>query len=132
MGGQDNLQVVQGVYAAFGRGDLPAVLGALSDVVEWRVTGASEVPFVGTSCGPEEVAQFFTKLSQTVEFELFDPHEYFVSADKVVVLGRERGRVKSTGRYYESDWAMVFTIHQGKVARFCSYDDGGILDALRG
>jgi ketosteroid isomerase-like protein len=30
-----NLESVQAVYEAFGRGDVPAILGALADDVEW-------------------------------------------------------------------------------------------------
>lgn len=33
------LEIVQGVYAAFGKGDIPALLGALADDIEWTFPG---------------------------------------------------------------------------------------------
>ena len=35
----DPLSVVQNVYAAFGRGDIPALLDALAPDVRWEVVG---------------------------------------------------------------------------------------------
>ena len=35
----DPLTLVQNAYAAFGRGDIPALLQLLSDDVEWRFVG---------------------------------------------------------------------------------------------
>lgn len=45
MSEQSNEDVVRGVYEAFGRGDLPGVLGRLTDDVEWS---PSSIPFAGT------------------------------------------------------------------------------------
>ncbi len=43
--------------------------------------------------------------------------------DTVVVLGREQSRVKPTDRTCEVDWAMVFTLRDGLIARFREYHD---------
>jgi ketosteroid isomerase-like protein len=32
---EQNVEFVKGVYAAFDRGDVPAVLGAFADDIEW-------------------------------------------------------------------------------------------------
>ena len=40
-----------------------------------------------------------------------------------MVLGHERQRVKATGLTVENDFAMVFTIRDGKIARFRNYED---------
>ena len=50
-------------------------------------------------------------------------HDYIAQGDKVVVLGHERQRVKATGLTVENDFAMVFTIRDGKIARFRNYED---------
>lgn len=34
--GDQSVDVVRGVYEAFGRGDVPAVLGAMADDIEWH------------------------------------------------------------------------------------------------
>ena len=120
---QANLQTVQQIYAAFGRGDIQAVLSALSDDVEWTVTGPAEVSYAGSRRGRSEVAQFFVLLSQGVEIQRFTPREFIAHGDTVVVLGDETMRIKATGKLAENPWVMVFTLREGRVVRFREYDD---------
>ena len=56
----------------------------------------------------------------------------FTAADHgVVVEGRNRNEARSTGRPYEHQWVMVFTITDGRIARFRPYyDPAGITRAL--
>ena len=134
MSEQENLQLVQQVYAAFGRGDIPAVLNALSDNVEWREPGPPDVlPWAGTRRGREQVAQFFAVIAETIEFKQFEPQEFIAQGDKVVVLVHQQVRVKSTGRAFEQDTAQVFTLREGKVTKFHIYEDtAAIVAAFRG
>ena len=48
MSEQTNVEVVHQAYAAFGRGDIPAVLSALTDDVEWTLQGPPVIPWAGT------------------------------------------------------------------------------------
>ena len=123
MSEQENVQVVQAMYAAFKRGDVPAVLDRLAEDIEWRIAGPSELPYAGLHRGRDEVAKFFETFAQASEFEVFEPQEYFSRGDKVVVLGHERQRVKATGRVVETEWAMVFTLRAGTIARFHNFVD---------
>jgi len=123
MSEQDNERVVQEMYAAFGRGDVPGVLDTLADDIEWRIAGPSELPFAGVHRGRDEVAKFFETFGRASEFEVFEPREYFSRGDKVVVLGHERQRVKATGQVVETEWAMVFTLSAGKIAWFHNFVD---------
>ena len=121
---QENLQVVQSVYAAFARGDIPAVVNALTDDVEWFLPGPTEIiPFAGFRRGREQVLQFFAVLDATLEFEQFEPREFIAQSDKVVVLGRSRDRMKSTNRVIENEWAAVFALRDGKIAGYRVYED---------
>jgi ketosteroid isomerase-like protein len=111
------------MFGAFGRGDLQRVLNLLTDDVEWRLAGPTQVTYAGIHRGRQTVADFFKLIGQTTEFEQFEPQEYIAQGDKVVVLGHERQRVKTTGEVGENDWAMVFTVRDGKIARFRNYED---------
>ncbi|MBI2885234.1 MAG: nuclear transport factor 2 family protein [Candidatus Omnitrophica bacterium] len=118
-----NVQIVQQIYAAFGRGDIPSVLAALSDDIEWQVTGPAEVAYAGARRGRPQVLEFFTALGQTVDVERFEPQQFIAQEDTVVVLGVERLKIKATGRAAENSWVMVFTLREGRVVRFREYDD---------
>jgi ketosteroid isomerase-like protein len=123
MSEQDNERVVREMYAALARGDVPGVLDRLAEDIEWKIAGPSELPYAGLHRGRDEVARFFETFGRAAEFEVFEPQEYFARGDKVVVLGRERQRVKATGRVVETEWAMVFTVSGGKIARFHNFVD---------
>ncbi len=133
MNEQANTQVVKDTYAAFGRGDIQSILDVLSDDVEWEaVIGAgSRIPVGGLRRGRNEVATFFQTLGETLEFPTFEPREFIAQGDKVVALGHYHGAVKGTGRSFETEWAMVFTLKNGKIARFREYTDSyGIVAAF--
>jgi ketosteroid isomerase-like protein len=124
---QENVQVVQQMYAAFGQGNLPAVLETLAEDVDWQSpvtrTEPSEISWAQPRRGREQVGQYFGELLENVEPEQLEPLEFTVQGDRVVVEGRNRGRVRSTNRPYEHDWVMVFTLREGKIARFRHYYD---------
>jgi ketosteroid isomerase-like protein len=133
MSAQENVRVVQEMFAAFGRGDVAGVLDRLSDDIEWRIAGPSELPYAGIHRGRNEVARFFETFGRVAEFEVFEPQEYFAKEDKVVVLGHERQRVKTTGQVVETEWAMVFVVREGRITRFHNYvDTHAVATAHRG
>lgn len=124
MSEQENVQVVQQAFAAFGKGDIPAVLKTLANNVRWRAFGPSKIlPWAGTYHGLEGAGQFFTALGGTVEFQQFEPREFIAQGDRVVVLGHSRLLVRANGREVEPDWVMVFTVQDGKISDYQYLDD---------
>ena len=131
MSDQTNVAVLQQGYEAFGRGDIPAVLELLTDDVEWTMQGPSVIPYAGTFRGREGVAEFFSLLDETIEFEQFEPRKFIGQGDTVVVLGYERDVVKVTGRGFEEEWAHVYTLRDGKIATGLFLEDtAALVDAL--
>lgn len=118
-----NVDVVQRTYEAVGRGDIPAFLDLLTDDVEWTLQGPSVIPFAGTRRGREGVAEFFSLVGETLEFEQFEPREFVAQGDTVVVLGFERNLIKPTGRTFEQEWAHVYTLRDGKIAKVRCFED---------
>ena len=118
-----NLDVVKRFYGAFGRGDIPTALGLLADDVEWTFQAPSVIPFAGTRRGREGVAQFFSLVGETLEFQQFEPREFVGQGDTVVVLGYERNLIKPTGRTFEQEWAHVYTLRDGKIAKHRGVED---------
>jgi ketosteroid isomerase-like protein len=124
MAEQENVQIVQEAYAAFKRGEVPAVLNAFADNIDWFTPGPPElIPYAGRRRGREQVAQFFAALDQAEAVERFEPQEFIAKGDKVIALGKYGGRIKSSGKRYETDWAHVFALRQGKIVSFREYTD---------
>jgi ketosteroid isomerase-like protein len=126
-----NTKVVQDAYAAFGRGDIPALLGHMTDDILWQpVIGTSkQVPFSGERKGKAGVAEFFQQVAETEDFQLFEPREFIAQGNTVVALGHYRAVTKTTGKSFDSPFAMVFTLRDGKVASFREFTDSAGVNA---
>lgn len=129
MNHRSNVDVVQRTYEAVGRGDVPAVLDLLTDDVDWTLQGPPSIPFAGTRHGRDGVAEFFTLVGQNLQFEVFEPYVFVDQDDTVVALGRERSQSTSTGRIVVQEWAHVYTLRDGKIARFQAFEDTAALAA---
>ena len=124
----ESQRVVQEAYANFKRGDIPGLLNMMAADVDWYLPGSPDVvPFAGRRRGREQVGQFFSKLNELQETEQFEPREFIVQDDKVVALGNYRWRIRSSGRNYESEFAHVFTVRDGKIAKFHEFYDTAVV-----
>ena len=50
-----NKEIVEGIYASFAIGDVPAVLGVMADDIQW--VEADGFPLAGTYVGPQAVLE---------------------------------------------------------------------------
>lgn len=123
MGEQENIELVMRVYDTFLRGDMPALMDMFADDIEWQLDHSDAVPFAGLRRGKEEVAEFFQLVNENQHPLQFEPREFVAQEDKVVALGHYVWSVKPTDRTYESDFAEVFRIRDGKIVRFREYMD---------
>jgi uncharacterized protein len=126
----ENTKVVQDAYAAFGRGDVQGILDRLDDGIVWKgVYGAGpHVPTSGERRGKAQVGEFFKQVAQNVNFSRFEPKEFIATADKVVALGHYTATTP-VGKTFDSDFAMVFTVRNGKVTEFQEFTDSAAVDA---
>lgn len=126
----DPLTNVHAMYAAFGRGDLKAILDRLDPSVAWiSSTTAEVVPWCGIHAGASGVASFFEALGGNLDFEAFEPRAFHEAGDTIVVLGRTLARVKKTGKTFDSEWAHVFSFGDGKLLRFQEFYDTAAIAA---
>ena len=132
MSERENTELVQRIYGSFRDGDIPAMLDSLSEDVQWVTAEIEGVPTGGTWRGREQVGRFFETLSDGQEARQLELREYVAQDDMVVALGHYAWHVKATGKVWESDFAHVLSVRDGKVTRFQEYTDtAAIRDALR-
>ena len=118
MNEQQNLEIVQAVYAAFDRGDVERILAQLDPDVSWRTPGAPDLPTGGLRHGIPAVREFFPLLLNTFDLAEFQPHDFLAAGDKVVVLGTSREGPKGSGRLVDFRWVHVFTFRNGRIVAF--------------
>lgn len=117
----NNVQTVQSIYAAFGRGDIPAILAHLAENIEWEYGMSNAgVPWLQPIRGRENAPKFFESLT-ALEFQKFQPKVFLESGNVVVALIDLAVVVKATGRSIsEEDEAHIWHFDsEGRVTRFC-------------
>ena len=118
-----HLLTVQGLYAAFGRGDVAALIAVISPDVEW---GEPENPFnpaAGTRHGHAGFMEWLTIGKRSEEILALEPREWLTNSDSVAVVGHMKCLAKETGRVYESDFVHMVTFKDGKITRFQEFFD---------
>ena len=87
MSEQANVRTVEAIYAAFGRGDLGAVLTTLDEDVAWRHPRPDDIPWGGERHGRDAVAEFFIATNRYLEVEEFTPEQFVARDNQVIVFG---------------------------------------------
>lgn len=117
----EQVSVVNRIYAAFGIGDVPTILDYMAPEVDWEYGWtASPVPWLQPGRGPAHVGSFFQSLTEHLEFESFEVNHVLPGDGVVVALVSLRANVRSTGRtIVETDEAQIWHFDdQGRVVRF--------------
>jgi len=115
-----NLQTIQNIYEAFGRGDIPAILSRLQEDVEWDYGLVDAgVPWLKPRKGIDKVTKFFESMS-AFELRKFQPKTFFENGNTVVALIDVDLVVKATNQsIHEEDEVHIWQFNdQGKITRF--------------
>jgi ketosteroid isomerase-like protein len=116
-----NAAIVNSAYEAFGVGDIPTVIGLLTDDVAW--TSPATLPQGGTFTGPGGVLQFFQRVGAAWSSLHLDIESVDEIGDSHVV-GIVRGAGELTGGAPSGYGAVhVFAIRDDKIASFREFTD---------
>ncbi len=125
-----NISLVQNAYAAFGRGDLPAILDVMAPDVTIGIVGRKEdAPFLGMHHGKAGAAEFFRQLGEAQEIHSFEPLRFLAAEEKVFIWGHYGWTMRGSGVSKDSEWLHVLTIRDGKLASWCGHNDTAMLAA---
>jgi uncharacterized protein len=126
---QDNVDVVQGAWDAFGRGDIDAVVEAIAPSAETRLP--ESLPWGGTYAGPDGFRDFLIKLGDSWDQFSATPQKVLGADDNhVVVLAKTKGRTKA-GATIEGKTIWIYQLRDGKIADAESFGDTAqLLEAL--
>ena len=130
----DNVSLVRNLYDAFGRGDIPAVLGAMSPDVHWHQAESNPyMPGGEAWVGPDAVLKnLFIRLGTEWDGFTVHPKSFHDAGGSVIVEARYSGKYKATGRNMDTQVCHVFGVRDGKVTRFQQYVDTAKLQKVMG
>jgi uncharacterized protein len=127
---EQDVQSLQRIYYAFSRWDVEEFVSDLAHDIEWRLPDA--LPWGGTRHGHDGVRAFASVSQDHVEGRWADPDDFLDAGDRMVVLGRMRGRARASGEEYEVEFAHVWTLTDGVASRLHAYFDTAPILAVLG
>ena len=121
----DNVSLLKNLYDAFGRGDIPAVLGVMSTDIRWYQAENNPYRPSGEAwVGPDAVMNnLFMKLGAEWDGFAVHPTSFHSAGGSVIVEARYSGTYKPTGKSMNAQVCHVWDVKDGKVTRFQQYVD---------
>jgi uncharacterized protein len=126
---QDNVDVIQTAWDAFGRGDIDKATSVADPSAEF--VAPDSLPWGGTYHGPEGFAELLAAVVGNFDkFEAKPEKVLGADDDHVVVVARLTGRTKA-GQDVENEVVWLYKMRNGQVVRGDAFTDTARLrDAL--
>lgn len=122
------IEVVEAAYAAYGRRDLAAIAALYHP--ECELYQSELLPWGGSYKGHAGLQVFFERLTGAIDTQIVDEN-LFEAGDRVVSIGRTRGRALATGATFELPAVHIYTVKDGTIRRYDAFvDTPGMLHAI--
>ena len=122
-----NTEIVQDLYAAFRRGDIPAILAQLDENVSWEAEGPAQLLHAGIRKGPKEVVGFFEGLAKEHAEPELTITDVLSTGDAVATFGRYGGVMRTSGKRFSVPIGHLWKLRNGKVVRYVGLVDNATL-----
>jgi len=128
------VELIAGMYEAFGRGDVPAVVGSMDPGIQWHeAEGNPYRPSGEPWIGPDAIVNnLFAKLAEEWDGFTVHPGTFHDAGDVVTVEARYTGTYKATGKPLDAQVCHVWTIRDGKAMKFQQYVDTAKMQEVMG
>lgn len=129
MSEQQNLQTVESIYDAFGRGDVEAILGCLADDVDWATdTDSTGAPWYGVRRDKDGVARFFSDLADAIDVSEFALDSIAAAGEDVHAVLRFGFSAQESGRRAMMHLHHFWRFRDGKVVYYRGSEDTAITE----
>ncbi|UXA18968.1 nuclear transport factor 2 family protein [Mycobacterium sp. SMC-4] len=113
-----NIEATKAIYAAVPAGDLNTALRHLDPDVRITYYGTAMIPYAGDYHGITEAMTFFAKVGQAISIVEMEPWKFIAQGDDLAVWGRQRFRRLDTGYEWQSEFAHIITLRDGRWLYF--------------
>jgi ketosteroid isomerase-like protein len=121
---QENINVINRIYEAFGQRDFAAVLELFGPTIEWIAAVNSPLADRSPYRGLDEIRDIvFMRIATGFDSLTVRVDEIFGAGDKVVALGFYHGVRKANGKRFQAQLAHIWTLADGKAVKFQQYVD---------
>ena len=113
---------VRRMFAAFGAGDLDALVETVHPDSRWTYYGANPRLAAATFVGRAAVRRFFERILERLAITAFDADQFVAEGDTVVIFGGEAGTVRATGQPFRNAWAQKYVVRDGLIVEMAEYN----------
>jgi uncharacterized protein len=113
-----NIAATQAIYAAIPAGDLDTAMALLDPQIRITYYGTEAIPYAGDYRGIEQAVTFFTTVGTAIEIVEMQAWKFIAQGDDLATWGRQRFRRLETGHEWESEFAHIITLRDGRWLHF--------------
>ncbi|CAM3314357.1 nuclear transport factor 2 family protein [Mycobacterium frederiksbergense] len=113
-----NIEATKAIYAAVPAGDLQAALDLMDPDVRITYYGVDAIPYAGDYRGIDEAVEFFTAVGENIAITEMQAWKFIAQGDDLAAWGRQRFRRLATGFEWESEFAHIITLRDGRWLYF--------------
>lgn len=126
----NHIEIVAALYDAFARRDWTDILQFTHPQIS--ISQTEQLPWGGRFEGASGLQLFYSQLLAHIDSHV-EVEEYTEAGDRVVVIGRTRGRVNANGAEFDVRAVHIWTLQDSLAIGFESYiDTPKMLAALQG
>lgn len=131
MQAERNLAVVRHILDEFARTrDTQPLFDAMADDAVFELAIPRELPLARVHRGKDGLRAYFERAREVMELLETHVHDYLANDARVVVIGHERYRARSTGTVYSTDWVLLFKFVEDRIVHMHSFEDlTGLVEA---
>ena len=131
VGADDNIQTIEAVYEAFGRGDVASILDSVTDDVDWATdTASTAAPWFGPHHGKAGVTDFFQAFGSTMTVQQFEPVSFASNDTEVHTIVKFKSTRTANGRTAAMNLHHWFQFRDGKIANYRGTEDTTQTEAI--
>jgi ketosteroid isomerase-like protein len=124
---EDEIQLMREIYSHLQDWNAEALGSLVAHDIEWHIP--ESLPWGGIHHGPDGFEVIAELVQEHVEGPWADPDDFLDAGDRIVVLGRVRGRARATGIEYESPFVHIWGMSDGVPSSLRAYFDTATINA---
>ncbi|MGQ0845612.1 MAG: nuclear transport factor 2 family protein, partial [Sporichthyaceae bacterium] len=111
------------------RGDAETVFANLDPDIRIVYYGDEHGPYAGEFEGFDGATKFLTAVGTSVAVNKIEPYTFIASGDDLAVWGHLWFEIRATGVQFDSDFAHIITLRDGKWLHFRDFFNSAVASA---
>jgi ketosteroid isomerase-like protein len=121
-----NIEATKRMYKAVPEGDGETALSLMDPEIRIIYYGDEVTPYAGEYHGIDGAVQFLTRVGENLEIPKIEAYTFIADGDDLAVWGHLWFVSRKTGRAFDSDFAHIITLRDGKWLFFRDFFNSAV------